>query len=74
MSHRLRKDYLLCSEVQAGTEMGWNSNVVQLDSTSAMMWLFLPSNMEESAAVIVFDCGLCVKVFAPEYAQPSMYL
>lgn len=26
------------------------------------------------AAVIVFDCGLCVNVLAPEYVQPGVYL
>lgn len=25
-------------------------------------------------AVIVFDCGLCVNVFAPEHVQPGVYL
>lgn len=26
------------------------------------------------AAVIVFDCGLCVNAFSSEYAQPGVYL
>lgn len=73
MSCRLERDYLLCSEVQAGTEMiHMRGSVGQYKCYNVTVSGFVHgaecSFLLFSFAAMI-DCGLCVIVFALEYVQ-----